>query len=239
MVAGLGAAVSRLDIDTDGLLRLPPIEYVRVEGSLWYLDPAEFGAALEPRMADGFLRADLEGIETVARGFAWVRDAEAARVWPDTVVIRIEEQQAVARWGGDSLLNGRGERFTPKSVEGFEALPLLDGPGGQEKMVLEVQRVLDEKLRVRQQGIAALTLSKRFAWVARTTGGTEIVFGNQDPLTATDRLLALLPQLGEERIMRIQKVDLRYSNGFAVVWKPEAPLPSSTDPDLKKRSRNG
>jgi cell division protein FtsQ len=53
----------------------------------------------------------------------------------------------------------------------------------------------------------------------------EIVFGSQDPLAATDRLLTLLPQLGEGRVATIKKLDLRYPNGFSVVWKPELPIP--------------
>lgn len=239
VLVALGAVASRLEINPNRLILSPPIEYVRVEGSIWHLDAEEFRASVAPYAGAGYFRVDLDGIEAAARRFAWVAVATAERVWPDTVVIRIEEQHPIARWGKDSLLNGNGERFTPKDVAGFENLPLLEGPLGQEKRVLEMLRVLNGKLRARQQELVALTLSKRLAWVARTTNGMEIVFGNQDPLAALDRLLALLPQLGEERIMRIQKLDLRYPNGFSVVWKQEALLPPATDPDLENKLRNG
>lgn len=223
MIGVLGAAASR--IDWDRLKTALPIEYVRVEGPLWHLDEAEFRDALMSEVRLSYFMADLDGIEAAAKRFAWVDKAQAARIWPNTLVVRIDEQHPIARWGEDGLLNERGEPFTPKDAATFTALPQLSGPPGQEKQVLGMMYALNAKLQARWLKIESLRLSKRLAWVARLDGGMEIVFGNQDPLVATDRLLALLPRLGEDRIAEIQKLDLRYPNGFSVVWKPEPQTP--------------
>lgn len=225
--------------DFERLQHRPPIEYVRVEGAIWNLDAGALQAAVAPHARAGFFEVDLGAIEAEVRKFPWVQGATAERVWPNTVIVRIEEQQALARWGEDSLLNVRGERFAPADVSGFEGLPLLEGPPGEEQRVLAMLHALNGKLEARRVQVVALSLSKRLAWVARTADGVEIVFGNQDPLAAMDRLLALLPQLGEERIARIQRLDLRYPNGFSVVWKHEVPLPPETVPDMEHKSRNG
>ncbi len=198
-----------------------PMNYVRIEGAIWNLDMNEFRKALLPYTHGGYFSADMRGIEAEARSFAWVDKARVARIWPDTLVIRIEEQKPVARWDEDSLLNDRGERFSPPSVAAYPRLPRLSGPAGQEKLVLGTLRALNAKLQPRHPRIESLRLSKRRAWVAQLEGGMEIVFGNQDPLAAMERLLSLLPRLGEERIAAIQKLDLRYPNGFSVVWKPD------------------
>lgn len=203
-----------------------PIRYIRVEGDIWNLDADEFRRALLIRVqAGGYFSIDLEGIEAAVREFAWIDDVRVARIWPDTLSLWVAEQQPAARWGEDSLLNVRGERFAPRNAAFLDHLPLLSGPPGQEKQVLGMLRAMNERLQPRHLRVEALQLSKRRAWKARLKGGTEIVFGKQDPLVAVDRLLSLLPQLGEERIQAIQKVDLRYPNGFSVIWKPEALLP--------------
>lgn len=232
VIGAVGAAASR--IDWDRLKTALPIEYVRVEGPLWHLDEAEFRDALMSEVRLNYFMADLDGIEAAAKRFAWVDKAQAARIWPNTLVVRIEEQYPIARWGEDGLLNERGESFTPKDAATFTALPQLSGPPGQEKQVLGMMYALNGKLQARWLKIESLRLSKRLAWVARLEGGMEIVFGNQDPLAAMDRLLALLPRLGEDRIAEIQKLDLRYPNGFSVVWRPE---PQAAPPDSISRIR--
>jgi cell division protein FtsQ len=214
-----------LRLDAAQLEAWMPVEFIRVEGDIWHLDASEFRAALGPHVAGGYFLVNLTEIEAAARTFAWIDQVRVTRVWPDTILVQIKEHQPVARWGEDSLLNGRGERFTPNQTASFERLPSLSGPVGQEKQVLNMMRALNGKLQARQLRVESLRLSKRLAWVAQLDGGTEIVFGNQDPLAAMDRLLALLPKLGEERIAAIQKVDLRYPNGFSLILKPESQTP--------------
>ncbi|MGZ8246497.1 MAG: cell division protein FtsQ/DivIB [Methylomagnum sp.] len=232
MIGAVGAAIAQ--IDWERLKSALPIEYVRVEGPVWHLDAEEFRGALMSQVRLNYFMADLDGIEATAKQFAWVDKAQAARVWPNTLVVRVEEQHPIARWDEDSLLNDRGERFTPKDVTAFGALPQLSGPPGQEKQVLGMMYALNAKLQARWLRIESLRLSKRLAWVARLEGGMEVVFGNQDPLAAMDRLLALLPRLGEDRIADIQKLDLRYPNGFSVVWKPEPQAPPDSISQIRE-----
>jgi cell division protein FtsQ len=224
-VAVLGALAAHIDTVRLRLESLAPIAYVRVEGGLRNLDADEFRKALLPRARGGYFTADLDGIEAEAKRFAWIDKVWVARIWPDTLLVRIKEQKPMARWGEDGLLNERGERFSPPDVASYARLPLLSGPLGQEKQVLDTMYALNAKLQPRQMRIESLRLSKRRAWVARLADGMEIVFGNQDPLAAMDRLLALLPRLGEARIAAIHKLDLRYPNGFSVVWKSEPQTP--------------
>lgn len=225
----LAAGISALWVMKPPKFRLEvylPMNYVRIEGAIWNLEPEAFKRALLPYTQGGYFSADLQEIETEAKRFAWVDKVRIARAWPDTLIIRVEEQQPVARWEHDSLLNDRGERFTPPSVAAYQDLPGLSGPEGQEKLVLGTLRALNARLESRRMRIEALSLSKRRAWVAQLAGGMEIVFGHQDPLAAMERLLSYLPRLGEDRVADIQKLDLRYPNGFAVIWKPPQEAPS-------------
>lgn len=207
------------------LKTFPPIEYVRVEGPLWYLGGENFRQSLLPLVSTGWFAVDTAKVERSALEFAWVDAVQVTRVWPNTVVMRVTEQRPIARWGEDGLLNVRGERFVPPNAASFTALPHLIGPPGQEKPMLAQMQALNARLASRSSRIARLGLSKRLAWTARLDDGLEIEFGKQDPLAALEHLLALLPKLGEERLVALRKVDLRYPNGFAAVFEPGVPAP--------------
>jgi len=219
----VGFAATKMD--WKWLKAYPPMEYVRVEGALWYLDAEEFHRALLSLVDTGWFAVDTKKVEKSALEFPWVERVQVNRVWPDALVIRIWEQQPIARWGEDSLLNIRGEGFSPSNVASFTFLPQLIGPHGQEQTMLSQLRMLNSKLVAPASRVVWLRLSKRLAWTARLENGLEIEFGKQDPPAALDRLLTLLPRLGAERLETLRKVDLRYPNGFVAVFEQEIPSP--------------
>jgi cell division protein FtsQ len=198
------------------------IRYVRVEGAIENLDVESLRQALLPIVSTGYFSLPIEDIEKAAKSHPWVDGVQVARLWPDTLVLRISEQKPLVRWGNHALLNQRGERFEPGGLGAFRELPVIVGPEGMESYLLGMLNGLNDKLKTNGLRIASLDMSKRRAWVVRLTSGTEVHFGRQDPLKALDRFLALMPKLGEDRMAAVQRVDLRYPNGFAVVWKPDA-----------------
>jgi cell division protein FtsQ len=201
---------------------LYPIQYVRVVGGIENLDVAKVQQALKPVVNAGYFSQDMGEVERVVRTFAWVDKVRLTRVWPDALEISVTEQKAAARWGDHALLNPKGIRFTPDNTEAFVYLPVIYGPAGMEAYLLEVLKTLNDKLTSRHVKVAALDLSKRRAWTAKLDNGLELYFGRQEPLGLLERFLGQLPKLGESNFTRLKKVDLRYPNGFAVVWKAEA-----------------
>ncbi|QSA95922.1 cell division protein FtsQ/DivIB [Methylococcus sp. EFPC2] len=197
-----------------------PLRYVRVEGGLQYLDVEKLHAALASAARGGYFSLDLAEVEGAVRAFAWVDTVSVARVWPDTLVVSVSEHTPVARWGDKALLNERGERFNPPDVSGFAALPAIYGPEGMERVLLDELKSLNKRLENKGLSVAMLELSKRRAYSIKLNNELDILFGRQDPASALDRLLDLAPRLGENRLPQLQRVDLRYPNGFAVVWKP-------------------
>lgn len=210
-----------------------PIAYVRVEGGIENLDVAKLQEALLPAINNGYFLQDLGEIEGAVRPFAWVDKVHLARVWPDTLEIGITEQKAVARWGDQALLNPRGERFAPGGIEAFAYLPVIYGPPGMEAYLLDMLHSLNAKLASKGVAVAALDISKRRAWVVKLDNGLEMYFGRQDPLKLLDRFLEWVPKLGDDAFARLKRVDLRYPNGFAVVWKSEAEI------EAEGRGENG
>jgi len=199
-----------------------PIAFVRVEGEIENLDAAKLQEALRPAVNGGYFSVGLGEIEAAARSFAWVDGIRVVRTWPDTLEIGITEQKAVARWGEQALLNAKGMRFAPEGLEAFTSLPVIYGPPGMEAYLLEMLKSLNGRLASKGLAVASLDMSKRRAWLVKLDNGLELYFGRQDPLKLLERFLTLVPKLGEDSLARLKRVDLRYPNGFAVVWKSEA-----------------
>jgi cell division protein FtsQ len=198
-----------------------PIRYVRVEGTFQHLEPVDVRRALLPLVIDaGYFSVVLPAARDAVEALPWVESASVQRIWPDTLVVRIDEQQPIVRWGNDSLLNARGERFSPKNTDAFQALPLLHGRDGQEKELVSMLNKIMPEFSDKGLTVAALTVSERRAWTVRLTDGLLIKMGRQRPWKALDRFLRAIHLLKKAHIRAIESVDLRYPNGFAVSWKP-------------------
>ena len=196
-----------------------PINYIRVEGEIENLNEEKLQEALKPALSGGYFHQDLGEIGWVVRSFPWVDRVRLSKIWPDTVEVDISEQKAVARWGDRALLNPRGERFAPEGIEGFSGLPVIYGPLGMESYLLDMLNTLNDRLAPKVVKVATLDMSKRRAWIVRLDNGLELHFGRQDPVAVLERFLELVPKLGDDVFAQLKRVDLRYPNGFAVVWK--------------------
>lgn len=205
-----------------------PIRYVRIEGEIRNLDVAKLDQALRPAVNTGYFSLDIREIEGVARSIPWVDRVQIARLWPDTLVVSVVEHKPIARWGDSVLLNDRGERFTPESVQAFTELPVIYGPAGMENFLLGMLKRLDDKLENMGAKVASLDLSKRRSWSVKLSSGMEIQFGRQDPVMSLTHFLELVPKLGESNLDQLLRADLRYPNGFALVRK--APSDAGADP---------
>lgn len=236
--AGLLVAWQResLMVRFDALL---PIKHVRVEGEFANLDPEELRKVLRPLVQRNYFSADLAAMEQVATGLPWVSTARVARIWPDTVVLDITEQTPVARWGKSSLISQAGVVFPADGPgEGdYSDLPALEGPVGHETEVLAMLNGLNEKFAKGATAVVELRLSERLAWQALLSDGLEIVYGNQDPLAATDRMLAVLQRLPEYHPGALKRLDFRYRSGFAVTFKPEVAAPPEEGSAISKAGK--
>ena len=54
------------------------------------------------------------------------------------------------------------------------------------------------------------------------TNGMHFQLGRIDPLKKVEKFLKTRELIGVERMNAISMIDMRYPNGFAVTWKPEA-----------------
>jgi cell division protein FtsQ len=198
-----------------------PIKYVRTEGVFQYLSKDEIKTALQPLVTTGFFDADMQTIHQAVSELTWVDTVTVKRVWPDAIDIKIREKKPYVRWGQQSLVSARGEIITPKNIDPFMTLPLLQGPEQQQLKTLEIMKGVNTALADQSMKMAEFTINDRWSWKIKLTTGLEILLGRNEQLKKLQRFLKTLQVLGQEQVEKMAIVDLRYPNGYAVSWKPE------------------
>ncbi len=132
--------------------------------------------------------------------------------------MHITEQRPVARWQGDGYLNAQGEAFFPQQAATGLELPSLDGPRGQGRKVLEHYRKVTDALAPLGLQVHELALDERRAWSVQLDGDVQLQLGRAQPWRRLQRFVAAWPGVFAGRMAELQRVDLRYSNGFSVLW---------------------
>jgi cell division protein FtsQ len=197
------------------VIHLPifPMKEVRVLGTLQNVTREQVEATVRTQLAGNFFTVDLAGARQAFERLPWVRRVEVRRIWPDRLHVVLDEHVAIARWGDSGLVNSHGEVFSAASDA---KLPVFNGPpGSAAEMASRYALFRDELARVRQAP-AEVTLSQRRAWELRLTSGLVLKLGRD----RIDERLATFLSVYEGTVApvstRLDYVDLRYPNGFAV-----------------------
>ena len=170
-------------------------------------------------------------LEDVKRGFEsmpWVRHANVRRVWPNGLIVSIEEQRPFGTWGGaesHELINNHGEVFAGRVSEVSDDVRLIDfhGPEDAGREVMSLYEKANNWFKPWGAEVTSLALTERYAWHIKLSNGMKVEFGRDEESsdkTLTEERVARLfkywPQVQEKWSNRIDAVDLRYANGFAV-----------------------
>jgi cell division protein FtsQ len=188
-----------------------PVEQVVFVGATERIPPAELEALSRSiRATPG--RPSLETVREAAQHVHWVRDAVVRRVSADTLEIRFEVHEPLARWNDDALVSTRGEVFIA-SYEG--ALPQLRGGDGTAPVVAREYALLVPALAPLASPLAELRLSARGGWQATLESGLVLELGRNDMEARIARFASAWPDL-QARGVNTTHADLRYPNGFAL-----------------------
>lgn len=203
-----------------------PIEVVRIDGPVRHTDRERMKSIMARHAEAGFAAMDLTALRRELVELPWVREASLRRVWPDTLRVEVREHEPVAVWNGDALVSDEGAVFRPAEFSG-DGLARLSGPRGQGSAMLERLRVFERRLAPLELGVAALEQDARRAWRLTLENGIVLRLGRDRVAERLGRFRAVWSGVLEPRAGRIDAVDLRYTNGFAVAWrdgeKPQAP----------------
>ena len=205
-----------------------PVQHIVISGERRFIDDEQLRDAVRGALPGSFFELDVNIAHEVIEARPWVYRASVRKEWPNTLRIYVTEQQAVAHWNDDLLLNTQGGSFQAKLPESVDNLPQLFGPGGSEQTALQGYRAMQTLLGQQGLSIAQMELSERFAWRLTLVGGLTLELGRTEFIDRVQRFVDLYPLLiNNERYL--DYVDLRYDTGMAVGWKSDARLKRSRE----------
>ena len=198
-----------------------PVEVVEIDGRLAHTERAELKSIIARHTEAGFAAMDLGRLQRELVALPWVRTAALRRIWPDRLHVTVQEHVPAAVFNDSALLSRQGTVFRPEAIPA-QGLPRLRGPEGEGHAMLRRLRRFGQALAAIDLQIAALEQDARRAWRMELANGIDLRLGRNEVVARMQRFRAVWPKKLAGRAEGIEAVDLRYTNGFAVVWRDGA-----------------
>jgi cell division protein FtsQ len=193
--------------------KLLPVTHVKMVAVCKHVSGSDVKKHIFP-MLRGFFSTNVMDIKQELMNIPFVDEVAVRRLWPDTLLIEITEQQLVARWG-KAAVNSKGV-VVNVPVDSHKNLPIFVGPEGQAANILQMYRDMSVLLQQIGVTITQVDLTSRRSWQLTLSHGVKVVLGCDNILFKLEQLIALWPTLYEVHGKSIAVIDLRYTNGLAV-----------------------
>ena len=193
-----------------------PIQQVKLTSALQQLSEDEINQVLAPYLGHSFWEVQLNQIQADLTRLDWVSQAVVKRSWPDQLIISIEEQTPVARWGDSGLINHTGEVFYPRSLLEFDNFVRIEGRLERSAQILAKLAEFQGKVDALEWSISSLTELKDGGWQVEILDGPKLLLAKKDNLQQLTRFVRAYDQLMDGLRKSAQVYDLRYSNGFSI-----------------------
>lgn len=190
-----------------------PLREVRMVEAPKNVQRADLEAVVKRELRGTFFTVDLARARRAFEAVPWVRKADVRRHWPDRIEVRLEEHEPLARWGTLGLVNVQGEIFEA-TYEG--RLPVFNGPAGASKEMAIQYAYFRKSLAPLGREPVQVNVSARRAWSLRTDTGITLELGRTDLESRLARFVENYERAAHYLGRRVDYVDLRYRNGFAV-----------------------
>lgn len=196
-----------------------PILHVTVEGEFIHVDKMALVSAVTPYATGSFLSVDVANLRKAGEALSWVKQVQVRRVWPDSLHLIVEEQVAVARWKDKWLVNDKGDTFLSIDDELPADLAVLQGPENSHEVVVQRYQAMTKKLAAQGLAINYLEMDDRRAWNLIFSNGMKVVLGRANSEQRFTRFIDVYRGELKKYSSQISIMDMRYTNGLAVVWK--------------------
>nr|WP_316643766.1 cell division protein FtsQ/DivIB [uncultured Roseateles sp.] len=229
-------AVAVLALLMSWVARLPVfgVRAIKVDGEVSRNSVASLRANALPRLQGNFFTMNLAAGRQAFEAVPWVRHAVVQRVWPNRLLVSLEEHHAAAYWEGkveganaDSdaaeeslLVNTQGEVFQANlgDVED-ENLPVLSGPQGTAPHMLSLWQRLNAAVAPLEDSVERLDLSGRGSWRIKMERGAVVELGrgsDDEVLQRLSQFVRTVTQITSQYQRPLESADLRHADGYAV-----------------------
>ncbi|MGD8558565.1 MAG: cell division protein FtsQ/DivIB [Gammaproteobacteria bacterium] len=202
-----------------------PFKTIQVYGQLNWLDRDTLNQVVVDSINGGFFSLDVAALKRRVEQQTWVKTVAVRRVWPDVLQLTVHEQQPVAIWNGTAMVNQQGELFGANSDTFPSHVAKFQGPSGMHQTLTDYFNTLSGMIEKTGLQIAGLNVDSRRALQLTLSNGVQLMLGRVqrelDITTEMKRFVQACQSTLAAKMENIQLVDLRYTNGLAVRWKPD------------------
>lgn len=210
-----------------------PITQIKVSGTLQNVTKSELEALVLKDLKEGFFNIKLNTIAQDIEQINWVAQATLRRVWPNKVDVLIREHQAVAVWNDDTLISANGILFKVPTTQNYQQFARISGQAEDAKELLLAYSQLEQMTAAYGLYIDQISRVKSGEIKVKYNSSLISVFAMKDSELQFNRFASLLSSghlksNGQQNTFNnkpVKSIDLRYSNGFSVVWQePQSSL---------------
>lgn len=196
------------------IVHLPvfPVKEVRVVTPLEHVTRQQVEDIVRREVRGTFFSLQLLPTRAAFETLPWVRRADVRRQWPGGIEVVLIEHVPLARWGKTALVNSHGEVFEA-AYDG--ALPVFNGPAGTAKEMAIQYHHFRRNLSTISKVPGEVNVSPRRAWQIRLDDGMTLDLGREHVEERLRRFVATYAQTIARMPRPVDRVDLRYANGFA------------------------
>ena len=195
-----------------------PIKRINIEGEFNRVSKQEVKMQVDRLISNTFLELDILALQSGIADHPWIDSVSVRRKWPDTLVIRVNEQRPIARWGEKHFLNSNGEIIASTETTELGHLPLLVGENRYAKNIMQQYLVFNKLMNENELKLNRVSLDNTWAWSVTLNNNIEIKLGRENSFDKLKKLTHVLQQDLIEEISKIKIIDMRYDNGFALTW---------------------
>jgi cell division protein FtsQ len=189
------------------------ITELKIDGPFEHVSKNQIRSELEGVFPAGFITLNIENVVERLLVMPMVSQVEAEKIWPNTLKLTVHEEKPVAIWNQKNMLSQVGE-ILPLALAQLQ-LPQLKGRSGESRIVMQHYQLFNHWGKRHELTLQALN---------STASGWQLIYENDfqiwlDSAQAMKGLQQLEDVLYQFDVERIQRIDLRYEQGFSVAWK--------------------
>ena len=195
-----------------------PIRLVTIANKLQYTDPELIKVAVKDELKRGFFSLKVATMRDNLLQVPWVAAVQVHRKWPQTVVVKITERQPLAVWESRGIIDTEGKLFFPERINNVQNVPEFIGDKTQVSAMVDTYLLILAKIKPVGLAVKRLEIMRDGGWRAMLDNGVDIVLGKIELEERLTRFVLAYSQAGSVICNdKVQNVDLRYTNGLAVM----------------------
>lgn len=188
------------------------------EGYYYFVDKEELNNSLKQLLKSGFLYSNLDMIKARLMQNKWIKDLSLRKVWPENIIVSVEEHKPYAYWDKNKVLTTDGEIVTVNFKGDDKFYPNFIAPENYSKKIISQYEVYNSKLENTGHFIIQMEITSYGSLIFVLDNKVKVILGKNSSLMQWQRVIDLYMYIEKNYKAKIAYIDARYLNGIAVKW---------------------